>query len=91
MAKFYRVYSDQHEGLVFTKKAFEVVAAQIDEEYDSLEVASADIDPEEKIYDLHNLTELGYSIDDWDELTEQSDEDLFENLDEVEDIEVDDV
>jgi hypothetical protein len=79
MSKFYRTYEFQPEGHVLTEQAFKVLKTQIFG-LDGKEIASVEIDPTERIYDVEDLIDLGYSNEpaNADELTEQTDDNLFE-------------
>lgn len=86
MSKFYRVYSSTNKfnGNVITQSALEVLSLH-PQEYK--EIASVEIEPSERIYDVSDLPDLGYNPppnEDVEEveLTEQSD-DHFDEWDET--------
>jgi hypothetical protein len=78
MSKFYRVWSGSIEGRVFTESAFKIVET-LDLTVESKVISSIEIAPEERIYDTQDLAELGYEVS---ELTEQSDDNFFDTVDE---------
>jgi hypothetical protein len=79
------VYSDSFNGHVFTEAAYNVVKTQIgngDPKFHEFkEISSVEIDPTEKIHDVEDLPDLGYSTtpndDTYEELTQQSDDEFF--------------
>jgi hypothetical protein len=82
MAKFYRIYSDSFNGHVFTQAAYDVVKTQIGsgdpQHHEVKEISSVEIEPNEQIFDVADLPDLGYSTTEEEPLTEQSDDGLFD-------------
>lgn len=95
MSKFYRVWSGSIDGYVFTESAFETLQGQLNG-VESKVISSVEIEPNERIYDVVDLTDLGYkastdgNVEEEVELTQQSD-DHFDEWDETNpDFEIDD-
>ena len=81
--KYYRIWSDQFEGTVLTGEAYEIVKTQIGNGdprfHEAKEVVVLDIGDDERVLDVEDVAELGYTP--IEELTEQdSDDDFLETL-----------
>lgn len=98
--KYIRVYSDNYDGQIFTVAAFDIVKTQLcngnTDMFESKEISSVEVGANEKIHDVSDLTALGYIVpddagnsDEDSELTEQSDEEFFDTI-EDEDTDLDD-
>lgn len=76
---YYRVYSDSINGCVLTKKAYDQV--KINMIHDVKEISSVEID-NERIYDIEDLSDLGYNIPRVEDevLTEQTDDMFLDNI-----------
>jgi hypothetical protein len=90
MGNFVRVFSDDLDGKVFTKPAFDAIKDTLcngnQSHYETKEISSVEIGETEKVIDIEDLPSMGYSVP----LTEQSDDELLEHVadgNEIEDYE----
>jgi hypothetical protein len=76
-----RVFSDNFEGHLFTVEAFEILKTQLgngnSEFFESKTVTEDEVEPYETIYDVGDLTMLGYHDDG---LTPQNDDVLLDYM-----------